>query len=171
MIYTKKGDRGKTSLLNGRKIFKNSKVIEAIGSIDELNSYLGIIRSINKEKFIDKQINKIQRDLFLIGSLVAGYNFDFDKKIIVKIEEKIDELEAKLPVQTHFVFFGGNLVAAELFYARSLARKAERRLVDIRKEINPLILVYINRLSDYLFILGRWCNFRRKIKEEIWTPF
>ncbi len=168
MIYTKRGDKGETSLFNNKRVSKKSKIVEAIGAIDELNSYIGIVRSINRFKNLDAELKSIQNDLFLIGSIIAGYNSSFDEKRIGRIEKRIDDIESKLPVQTSFIFLGGDVIATGLFYTRSLARKAERRLVAIQREIEPLVLAYINRLSDYLFILGRWINFKSGVKEEIW---
>lgn len=170
MIYTKRGDRGKTYLFRGARVLKSSKKIEAIGAIDELNSYLGIVRSINSFAHLDRKLKLIQSDLFLIGAIIAGYNSSFDRKRVSRIEREIDNIESSLPTQTSFIFFSGDKIATNLFYARSLARNAERRLVSIRGKIDPLIIAYFNRLSDYLFILGRWVNFKSGVEEEIWKP-
>ena len=168
VIYTKKGDRGKTSLFGGLVISKCSKVISAIGALDELNSYLGVVRSKNRDKSFDQELKNLQYNIFLIGSIVAGYKAKFDKNEIRKIERRIDNLESKLPPQTSFIFFAGTEVSANLFYARSLARRAERLLVALGKLVSPLVLSYVNRLSDYLFILGRYYNFKKGVKEEDW---
>lgn len=168
MIYTRKGDRGKTSLFDGRVVSKDSKVAAAIGALDELNSYLGVVRSGNKNKFINRELKIIQGNIFLMGAIIAGYKARFSKKEVKRIESRIDKLEAMLPPQQYFIFFAGAKTAAGLFYARSLARKAERSIVKLGKSANPLVLSYINRLSDYLFILGRYYNFKRGVKEEYW---
>lgn len=172
-IVTKRGDGGLTDLLGGKRIEKSSKIMQAIGSVDEANSYLGIIGSIVKSKKLKNMIQEVQSDLFTIGAILAG-----EKNIypisdrIRKLEQEIDEIEAKLPVQKNFILPGGNKVAAGLFYARSLVRHAERNMVNLKKksvfEIPDYVYLYINRLSDYLFILARYENFREKINEKEW---
>jgi len=169
MIYTKKGDDGKTSLIDGKRVSKPSKIIWAIGEIDELNSYLGVIRSELKDESLNKKLKEIQKDLFSIGSILAGGKMEFSKKRVRALEEEIDNLEAILPVQTRFLFPTGAKVASMLFLARSVARRAERRVTNLEKKaIKGEILVYLNRLSDYLFVLARYENFRKRIKEDFW---
>jgi len=169
MIYTKKGDDGKTSLIDGKRVAKSNKIIWAIGEIDELNSYLGVIRSELKGESLNKKLKEIQKDLFSIGSILAGGKMKFDRKRVRELEKEIDNLEAILPVQTRFLFPTGTKVASMLFLARSVARRAERRVIDLgKKTVTREILVYLNRLSDYLFILARYENFRKRVKEDFW---
>jgi len=169
MIYTKKGDDGKTSLIDGKRVAKSNKIIWAIGEIDELNSCLGVIRSELKDESLDKKLKEIQKDLFSIGSILAGGNIKFDRKRVRELEKEIDNFEAILPVQTRFLFPTGAKVASMLFLARSVARRAERRVTNLEKKaIKGEILVYLNRLSDYLFVLARYENFRKRIKEDFW---
>lgn len=155
-VYTKTGDKGKTSTFNGTRVSKNSRLINAIGSLDELNSYLGIIGG----------LSKIQENLFTINAILAGAKLKFPKNATSNLEVEIDKMEAKLPVQTNFLIYSGSLKSRQLYFARALCRKAERKLVGLNPK--PQILKYINRLSDYLFILARYTNFKKKIKEEVW---
>ncbi|OGM23720.1 ATP:cob(I)alamin adenosyltransferase [Candidatus Woesebacteria bacterium RIFCSPHIGHO2_01_FULL_39_28] len=164
-IYTKRGDRGQTSLYDRQnkqniRIDKNSLRIEAIGAIDELNSFLGII----------SQVKEIQKDLFVIGSILAGSELKFFRSKTKKLEKTIDKLEGELPVLKNFIIPGGSKDSAYFQYARALARRAERRVVALSKveRVKPQILSYLNRLSDYLFILARYANFGEGIKEEVW---
>lgn len=165
-IYTKTGDGGETKVFdkkNGKlvKISKSSRLIKTIGAIDELNSFLGTIG----------EMMNIQTDLFTINSILAGSKLRFGKSKTKRLEKEIDRLEGILPVQKNFIYYGGSQKAAFLFFARSVARRAERSLVSLAKEekISEAILVYFNRLSDYLFIKAREINFKEKRKEEIWS--
>ena len=177
MIYTRSGDKGKTSVLNRKRILKNSQVIKTLGVLDETNSYLGTIKSIcDTQNTICDKIENIQKDLFLIGAIIAGESFH-QKGIssnladrVKEMEMEIDRLEGKLPVQMNFIIPGGTKIASELFFARTLVRRAEREIVGLRKQFKfkKDILIYINRLSDYLFILARWENHKEKIKELYW---
>lgn len=159
-IYTKTGDKGKTGTFSGKRISKSSKLIAAIGAIDELNSYLGIIGG----------LSDIQRNLFTINSILTGAKLNFPKDATKRLEIEIDEIEGKLPVQKNFIFYSGSKKATQIFYARSLCRRAERELVAISYILNhkSYILAYINRLSDYLFMLARHINFKIGKKEKIW---
>ena len=166
-IYTKKGDKGETSIFSGKHLSKSSPRIKAIGAIDETNSFLGIILS---EAPKLTQLKDIQRNLFAIGSILAGAPLRFPKSRTKKLEKAIDRAEGELPVLKNFILPGGGRVAARLFFARTLARRAERSAVFLNKK-EPLkteILIYLNRLSDYLFMLGRELNHQEGIKEEVW---
>lgn len=181
-IYTKTGDRGSTKVFNKKSgqlvgIRKDSCHIKTIGNIDELNSFLGIIKAeiqSNRDTKLQsetmKKIEKIQANLFTINSILAGGKLRFSKLKTKKLEKEIDFWEGKLPVQTNFIFYGGSKKSSLLFYARALCRRAERSLVSFSKTqyTNPDILIYINRLSDYLFIIARSVNFESKIPEKFW---
>lgn len=161
-IYTKKGDKGETGTLEGKIISKSSKLINAIGSVDELNSLLGIIGG----------LEDVQFDLFTINAILAGSKLKFTKLKITKLEKEIDSLEIVLPKQKNFIFYGGDSKAATFFYARSVCRRAECSLVSLRDSpfmISDSILAYINRLSDYLYLKGREINFKAKIPEKTWN--
>jgi cob(I)alamin adenosyltransferase len=174
VIYTKKGDKGKTSLIKAlRGDYRVSKAdlkLEAIGAVDELNSYLGVIRSVNTSKTIGSIIKDIQNDLFIVGSILGGSNLRFYKTKIIKLEKIIDDVERKLPVLKKFIFPRGTELSSHLHYARSLARKVERRVVGFNKsgKVNPNIIAYLNRLSDMLFMLARKINDEAFVKEELW---
>ena len=160
-VYTKTGDKGKTGTFGGKRVSKSSKLIQAIGATDELNSYLGIIG----------KLSKIQRNLFTINSILSGAKLTFSKDATKDLELEIDEMEGKMPVLANFIIYSGTARATKIYYARALARRAERVLVSASdgKHPNLIYLAYLNRLSDYLFTLARFTNFKKKIKEEIWT--
>lgn len=180
VIYTKKGDKGLTGLLKGKRVSKSSSVIDAIGAVDEANSYLGICLnslsnqpasppggSKSKKELINK-LQKIQKDLLAIGAILAGADRRNSQSLKTKgLEREIDKLEEKLPKQKNFILAGGTLVATHLMYARALVRRAEREVAGLGY---VQILPYLNRLSDYLFILVRWENFINKYKEIVWKP-
>lgn len=174
-VYTKRGDRGETSLYNKKtrkekRVLKDSGIIEAIGTIDELNTFLGVVRSLSRNKVLIREIKEIQRNLFSIGSILAGTVLPFGKDKTKRLEIRIDDLEGKLPVIANFTLPGGSVVGAHLHLARSISRRAERVLVGLsrKNKISPEVLVYLNRLSDFLYILARYENKRKKIKEVIW---
>lgn len=167
-IYTKKGDGGETSLFLKKKTSKKSARISAIGAIDEVNSYLGVVISESPE--LKKSLSEIQRNLFVAGSILAGAKLRFSKTKTRKLERVIDKLEGALPVLKNFILPGGGKVGAKLFFARALVRRAERAVVRSNgfEKIKPEVLVYLNRLSDYLFMVGREVNFKEGGKEEVW---
>lgn len=160
-VYTKTGDRGKTGTFGGKRILKSSKLIEAIGAIDELNSYLGVIGG----------LSDLQKDLFTINSILSGAKLFFGEKRIKYLEREIDNMESKMPVLANFLIYSGSLKSRKLYFARAICRRAERRLVGYLTPKNDSadnLLVYLNRLSDYLFTLARFENYRLGIKEKIW---
>ncbi len=159
-VYTKTGDKGKTGTFGGKRISKSSKLIQAIGAIDELNSYLGIIG----------HLTEIQRNLFTINSILSGAKLELPKDATKKLEREIDEMEGNMPVLANFIIYSGTPRARKIYYARALARCAERMLVSCSKLISKAhsLIPYVNRLSDYLFTLARYTNFKKKVKEEIW---
>lgn len=160
-IYTKTGDKGKTGTFSGKRVSKSSKLINTIGAIDELNSYLGIIGG----------LADIQRNLFTINAILTGAKLELSKDVTRKLERKIDKWEGTLPVLKNFIIYGGAKKASQIFYARALCRRAERALVSSYHR-SPITdhqpLIYLNRLSDYLFMLARHTNFKAKVKEKIW---
>jgi cob(I)alamin adenosyltransferase len=165
-IYTKTGDGGETRVFDPKTkkliaVSKSSKIIETIGNIDELNSLLGVIG----------ELTDIQGDLFTINAILAGTKLSFDGAKTKKLEKEIDKLEKTLPVQKNFIYYGGDPKAAFLFLARAVARRAERSLVslpDLTANRYQLI-IYLNRLSDYLFIKAREINFKSGLKENAWS--
>ena len=176
VIYTKRGDRGKTSLYDEasaqkERVTKDSLNIHAIGAVDELNSFLGITISFSENQKLNTQLKKVQRNIFTIGSILAGSKLRFFKTKTKRLEKEIDELEGDLPVLKNFVLPGGSRLAAHLQFARALARRAEREVVSLSvlEPVKPQILMYLNRLSDYLFMLARDANYKAGVKEEVWV--
>lgn len=155
-IYTKTGDKGTTGTFAGKRVPKSSKLIAVIGAIDELNAYLGITGG----------LTEIQENLFTINSILSGAKLEFNEAPTKKLEKEIDRIEGALPVQKNFIIYSGTKKAKELFFARALCRHAERELVNLKTR--PEILIYINRLSDYLFILARLENHKHSQKESYW---
>lgn len=159
-IYTRKGDRGETGLYKGGGESKNSLRIEAIGAIDEANSWLGITGG----------FEDIQKNLMTISSILAGADLKLPSTKTKKLERGIDGLEKLLPPLKNFILPGGGKIGAQLHYARTLVRRAERAVVGLSKKekVKPEILVYLNRLSDYLYIKAREENFKKGVKEDVW---
>jgi cob(I)alamin adenosyltransferase len=170
-VYTKRGDKGETSLFTkGMRVSKDSLRISAIGAVDELNSFLGVVRSFSEDRGLDRKLKAIQSDLLTVGSILGGSELKFYKSKTEKLERKIDELEKKLPKLTNFIIPGGAKTASLLHFARTLARKAEREVVALSRieTVKPQILVYLNRLSDYLFMIARNQNFNSEIEDDLW---
>lgn len=171
-IYTRTGDKGETSLYGGKKVFKNDIRVNAYGIVDELNSLLGIALSKIQEKKIADFIGKIQGDLFLIGSYLAGARTDLSilKSRVKEMEKIIDWTDGELPELKNFIIPTGTETAAFLFYARATARRCERELVELStsEPVDPKVLIYFNRLSDLLFEMARYLNFKEGVKEIIW---
>lgn len=174
-IYTKKGDKGETGLFSSDiykpvRVSKASSRIEAIGSIDEANTFLGLAASFSKNIKTKEKIIDIQRHLFEIGASLAGADVKIDKNLASKMENEIDEMDNVLPRLTHFILPGGSEAGSFLFMARTFVRRAERRVVALSKKekVDSEVLIYLNRLSDYVYTLARFTNFDQKIQEEAW---
>ncbi len=174
-IYTKTGDKGATKVFDKKsgqltQVRKDSCHIRTIGSIDELNSFLGVVKSFSNDVKLQKRVEEIQANLFVINSILAGSKLRFSKTKTKKLEREIDKWEGSLPVQKNFIFYGGSKESSLLFYARALTRRVERSLVSFAKKekVPESVKTYINRLSDYLFMLGRSINFERRVKESYW---
>jgi len=177
-IYTKKGDLGKTSIIGASNIDKHSIRIEAYGTIDELNSYIGLIRSFNHTQFSEniKELVFIQDCLFKIGSLLASKsnknNFDtINLEDIEKIENFIDGIESDLKPLTSFILPGGDMWNSYAQISRAVCRRAERKitLLNSLEKVQVSILTFINRLSDYLFVLARKITILNGTKEIKWN--
>ncbi|OGM08056.1 ATP:cob(I)alamin adenosyltransferase [Candidatus Woesebacteria bacterium RBG_16_36_11] len=173
VVYTKRGDKGKTMLLGSQMLVaKDSPVVNALGAIDEANSYLGVIVADSNDKILKRILLKIQNNLFTINSILAGAKLKLAESNVKDLENIIDKIEPKLPILKNFVIPGGPKISAKLMYARSLIRRAEREVVGISKKLkvknNIGILAYLNRLSDTLFILARQETYKKGKKETIW---
>jgi len=179
-IYTKKGDRGKTSLGSGIRVFKDSRRVESYGTIDELNSLLGVVSSdlslVKKKyaKYLQGILNQVQDDLFCIGSYLSNPAnsslISHLSKNTLKLEKKIDEMTSAMPELENFILPGGTRIGANFQLARAVSRRAERRIVSLarREKINSDVIQYVNRLSDLFFIMGRFVNHKEKRKDTIW---
>ncbi len=171
-IYTKSGDHGKTSLYGGRRVPKNNIRIKVYGAIDELNSLLGIVLSKSFSFSTGKYINQIQKDLFLIGSHLAGSDISIKEltRRVAEMENTIDDLDKKLPPLKNFLLPKGCEQSSYLFLARAIARRTERELVELSltEKVDKNLHIYLNRLSDFLFVLARYINFEAGIPETIW---
>jgi len=206
-VYTRKGDLGETGFLDGKRVRKDNPRVEAVGSVDELNTQIGLViaqikdkqslrssraagleryemlvrkkgRGKWKEEIVSK-LEKIQNDLFVIGSLIAGYEPNKERievskqqleDQVKKMEKEIDLMWEKLPALRNFILPGGSLAGAQIHLARTVCRRAERRVIGVG-DSGPGqndIKKYLNRLSDYLFTLARWANFKAKRKEIVW---
>src|SRR3989344_5002312 len=176
VIYTKRGDKGETSIFDENsaqrtRISKDSLKVEALGAIDELNSFLGVVKTNTGDKKLQRTLGGIQRNLFTIGSITAGSKLKFSSAQTKKLKKMIDNLEGKLPVLKNFVVPGGTVIASNLQYARALSRRAERRVValDRLEKVRPQILTFLNRLSDAFFMLARQVNYKVGVKDEVWV--
>lgn len=174
-IYTKTGDKGKTSLYGGTRIFKSDARIEAYGNIDELNSFLGLLiefsPSIKKELLF-----KIQNELFVQGShLAAGNDHDFklpefNESLVQELETDIDSMNEVLDPLKHFILPGGSTSISYAHVCRTIARRAERGVVklSIEENVPQEIIIFLNRLSDYFFVLARFIAKEEDVQETKW---
>lgn len=175
-IYTRFGDKGKTSLYGGKTVSKGSLRVDAYGSLDELNSAVGVALLEIKDPAVKKELVIIQNDLFEIGASLASSikNIKLEKyleKRVKDFEKQIDHLSGKLPELMNFILPGGGKGGSFLHLARTVCRRAERRITELAEaeEINGKTIVYINRLSDLLFTYARFINYKEKKKEIIWS--
>jgi cob(I)alamin adenosyltransferase len=168
-IYTRKGDKGETNLLS-KRIPKDSLEIEVLGVVDEASSFLGLAAAFLKEQYLKNKITQVQRSLFKLGSIIAGARLSISKSQVMKYEKEIDAWTRAMPPVKNFIYPGGSRPAALVFIGRTVVRRAERLIVKLSKErkLNSNVLIYINRLSDYLFVLARYINFRQGVKEAFW---
>ncbi|WEV39773.1 cob(I)yrinic acid a,c-diamide adenosyltransferase [Lactobacillus sp. ESL0681] len=163
-IYTKVGDQGFTKQVTGKMVPKYDLQIVAVGDIDELESYLGVTTANLSDKCskLKQPLQNLQRQLYLLeGDIVVKRRSEITAEKVSVLEKKIDQLNTELPEMTEFVLPGGSITAANLQYARTIARRAERSLVKLnieQQELAPECLQYLNRLSDYLFTLARYAN-------------
>lgn len=174
-LYTRRGDKGETSLYGSRRVSKDSPRVEAYGAIDELNSYLGIVLSGCRDSMTTKSLRAVQRMLFVAGGDLASDQVALKVPRItasdtLKVEQMTDELLKRLPNLTNFILPGGKRTASELQFARAICRRAERRVVAASKveKLNEELIPFMNRLSSYLFNLARAVNAKQKTKEEVW---
>lgn len=179
-VYTKQGDCGETSLIGGVRVLKDHSRIEAYGDADELNSWIGLIRDQEIELFIKKSLIEIQDKLFTIESHLASVDKKTGKKIpeikegdVATLEKDIDNMDESLPELNSFILPGGCVTASYCHIARTICRRVERRVISLKSEkftVDPIIIKYINRLSDYLFTLARYLTKKANGTETPWIP-
>jgi cob(I)alamin adenosyltransferase len=171
-VYTRTGDGGETGLVDGSRVSKASLRVEAYGEVDELNSWLGLVRVQLKDAELDAILGIIQNDLFIVGAdLASPLSVSLpriEQSFITALEEWADIYLEELPPLKEFILPGGSEAGALLHLARTVARRAERQIVRLAatEEINPLTIGYINRLSDLLFVLARLVNQRTTVPEQ-----
>lgn len=172
-IYTKTGDLGETGLIGGKRVPKNHVRCEAYGTVDEANALIGLILSAVHDSLHRQQLEKIQGMLFEVGAVLADPQARHtrpDDGDVKELELLIDDLSSKLPALTSFVLPGGTTIAAQLHLARTVVRRAERRVVTVSQgePVPSVIMRYLNRLSDYLFTLARAVNHDVGVQEKLW---
>lgn len=181
-IYTRTGDDGTTSLFGGDRVGKGNPRIEAYGTVDETNSIVGLARAHLEDEpgrdELDPVLGDLQEELFVLGADLAtpmDANPEVDRiaeEHVDALEERIDRFDADLPPLERFILPGGTPAGASLHSARTVCRRAERHIVEASTStpINDQAIVYLNRLSDLLFVLARWANRRAGVREDAWTP-
>ena len=180
-IYTKTGDEGTTSLIGGTKVLKSSPRTEAYGTIDELNSFVGVVFDHCSDAHSKLILKEIQDRLFTIGSELACDPKkitrmqipDLHESDVELLEKEMDAMDAQLPVLKNFILSGGHPLVSFSHVARSVCRRAERCIVKVQHEeenVSPLIIKYINRLSDYFFMLARYFGMINNAEEIVWKP-
>lgn len=187
-IYTKAGDAGQTGLVGGQRVPKDSLRIEAYGTVDELNAIVGLVRRANQDEkgpdpaktYIDTVLARVQNELFNLGSLLATLPEDLspkqpriEERHVEQLEHEIDYMNENLPPLRSFTLPGGGQVSSWLHLARTVCRRCERRLVSLAStepNTDPLSVKYVNRLSDHLYVMGRWNVRERGETEPLWTP-
>jgi cob(I)alamin adenosyltransferase len=177
-IYTRTGDDGRTGLLGPGRVEKDSARIEAYGTVDELNAVLGVARAARPDAAADTSLAEVQDDLFAIGSALADpdpsgpFHSAIQARHIERLEQAIDAMEATLPPLTRFILPGGVTAASQIHLARTVCRRAERRVVRLAhttgEHVPENLIVYLNRLSDYLFVLARAVNHRAGVGDVPW---
>ena len=177
-IYTKTGDSGETSLFDNTRVLKSNPRVDAYGEVDELNASLGTVRAAGVDADIASAIEQIQKDLFALGARLADPSTRIAERVtkaavtqadVERLEQLIDRLETEAPPLRRFILPGGSPAGAALHLARTVCRRAERRVVALGVgQDEPLVVIYLNRLSDLLFVMARAVNYRSKLPEVEW---
>jgi cob(I)alamin adenosyltransferase len=176
-LYTRTGDAGETSLVGGTRIRKDDPRVDAYGEVDELNAWLGLVRASAIEPAIDAEIAAIQHDLFALGAQLADPADRLAPRVtkavitddhVARLEQLIDRFDAEVPPLRRFILAGGTPAGAALHVARTVCRRAERRIVSLQPPVDPVLVRYVNRLSDLLFALARAVNHRQGTPEAEW---
>ena len=180
-IYTKTGDKGETGILGGHRVSKNDLVIHAVGEVDETNSHLGLVRSYELGTDLSDLLCEIQSGLFVIGSIIANCKSGEQDAVTISdenvavLEQAIDNFDAGLPAMNSFILPGGTKTGAHLHVARCVCRRAERSVVNLIQHGEPVsdlsrVTIYLNRLSDLLFVMARRVNLEAQCPEINWLP-
>lgn len=177
-IYTKTGDDGTTGLFGGARLPKDHIRIEAYGTVDELNAVIGLLMSGTTEPQVLELLQTIQSRLFTVGSNLASdpakdmITPDLLDEDVQLIERAIDKMQEELPPLRHFILPGGSMAISTAHLARTICRRAERRVVSLAhiSEVEHIILLYLNRLSDFFFVLSRWLGAKEGVEEVKWLP-
>ncbi len=176
-IYTRTGDTGDTSYFDGSRVRKDDARLDTYGEIDELNAWLGFVRASRIDADLNTSLAQIQQDLFAVGAQLADPGGKLSERVrkavvadadVARLEVLIDTLEADLPPLRKFILAGGTQPAAALHVARTVCRRAERRMVALDPPVDAVLLRYVNRLSDALFVLARVVNHRDGVPETEW---
>jgi cob(I)alamin adenosyltransferase len=176
-IYTRTGDTGETSLFDGTRTTKDDPRVDAYGEVDELNAWLGLVRASSLDAALDAEVVHLQRDLFALGAQLADPADKLAPRVtkaviadadVTRLEQLIDRLEEELPPLRRFILAGGTPVGAAIHVARTVCRRAERSMVALSPPVDPVLIRYVNRLSDLLFVLARVVNTRGGIPETEW---
>jgi cob(I)alamin adenosyltransferase len=178
-LYTRAGDKGQTGLYGPKRVAKDSLRVEAYGTVDELNSCIGVAVSSTGRKEVSEGLRWVQGRLFVAGADLASEPAAkgqqervprIQKRDTERLEAMIDDLQTKLPRLTSFILPGGSVLSANLHLARSVCRRAERRVVSLSKKegVNPELVPFLNRLSTYLFNAARFSNALEGVKDEVW---
>jgi cob(I)alamin adenosyltransferase len=178
MIYTKTGDKGETGLFDGTRVSKAHQRVAAYGEVDEVNAWLGVVRAHRPGDDLDRMLDAIQRDLFAVGAMLADPRHKIAARVekaalgdadVTKLEKWIDGLEAELPKLRRFILAGGAPAGSFLHLARTVCRRAERHVVALGVDhVDVLVVTYMNRLSDLLFVMARAANHRAGASEVEW---
>ncbi|MGH9347156.1 MAG: cob(I)yrinic acid a,c-diamide adenosyltransferase [Vicinamibacterales bacterium] len=177
-IYTKTGDQGETSLFDKTRVLKSDARVDAYGEVDELNACLGLARASGVDAEIGGVIDDLQKDLFALGARLADPSAKIAARVtkavmteahVERLEQAIDRLESELPPLRRFILPGGSPGGAALHLARTVCRRAERRVVALGAgHVEAIVIVYLNRLSDLLFVMARAVNHRSRVPETEW---
>lgn len=177
-IYTKTGDTGETSLFDGTRVPKTDPRVMAYGEVDELQAAIGVARAAGLDPDLDEMCVTLQRDLFAVGARLADPRHKIANRVekavvtearVSALEEWIDRLEREIPELRHFILSGGGMAGAQLHLARAVARRAERAVLSLGPDaVEPIVIVYVNRVSDLLFTMARAANHRAGLPETQW---
>jgi cob(I)alamin adenosyltransferase len=176
-LYTRSGDAGETSYFDGTRVRKDDPRLAAYGDVDELGAWLGFVRASKVDPAVDAELDRVQRDLFALGAQLADPGEKLAARVakavigdddVTRLERLIDRFDAEAPPLRRFILSGGTPAGAALHVARTICRRAERRIVSLQPPADPVLLKYVNRLSDLLFALARAVNHRSGVPESEW---